>query len=46
MNDVKDIMKTVCLKGSSSIVGQPTPRMVEGKESGDNMYFGEYKGYY
>jgi len=46
MDDVKDIMKTVCLKGNSSIAGQPTPRMVDGKEPGENMYLGEYKGYY
>ena len=46
MEDIKDIMKTVCLKGDAHIAGSPTPRMVSGKEPGENMYFGEYKGYY
>ena len=46
MDDIADVMKTVCLKGNSSIAGIPTPRMVDGKEPGENMYFSEYKGYY
>jgi len=46
MNDMKDLMRTVCLKGNSSIAGAPAPRMVEGREPGENMYLGEYKGYY
>jgi len=46
MNDIKDVMRTVCLKGESSIAGMAAPRMVEGKEPGENMYLGEYKGYY
>lgn len=46
MNDMKDVMRTVCLKGESSIAGMASPRMVEGKEPGENMYLGEYKGYY
>jgi len=44
MADITDIMKTVCLKSSSS--SQSTPRMVDGREPGENMYLGEYKGYY
>lgn len=46
ISDITDVMKTVCLKGESSIAGMPTPRMVEGKEPGENSYLGEYKGYY
>jgi len=47
MNDVKDIMKNVCLKeADSSIAGVATPRMVDGREPGENMYLGTYKGYY
>jgi len=44
--DITDIMKTVCLKGEGTIAGMPTPRMVEGKEPGENAYLGQYKGYY
>jgi len=46
MEDIYDVMQKSCLKGDSSIAGMPTPRMVEGKEPGENMNLGEYKGYY
>lgn len=46
MDDIANIMKTVCLKGDATIAGQPTPRMVEGKEPGENAFYGQYKGYY
>ena len=46
IEDIANIMKTVCLKGDSTIAGQPTPRMVEGRESAANSNLGQYKGYY
>jgi len=46
MEDIANIMKTVCVKGDASIAGQPTPRMVEGKEPAENSNLGQYKGYY
>jgi hypothetical protein len=46
MSDIYDVMQKSCLKGTSSIAGTPTPRMVEGKEPSENMNLGEYKGYY
>ena len=44
--DITDVMKTVCLKGDSTIAGMPAPRMVDGKEPGENSFLGQYKGYY
>jgi hypothetical protein len=44
--DATNVMKTACLKGDSSIAGMPTPRMVEGRESDQNTFLGQYKGYY
>ena len=46
IEDIKDVMKTVCLKGDATIAGMPTPRMVNGIEPDTNSFFGEYKGYY
>jgi len=46
IEDIKDVMKTVCLKGDATIAGMPTPRMVNGREPDTNSFFGEYKGYY
>ena len=46
MADITDVLKTVCLKGEGTIAGMPTPRMVEGKESDNNIFLGQYKGYY
>lgn len=46
IEDIKDVMKTVCLKGDATIAGIPTPRMVNGREPDTNSLLGEYKGYY
>ena len=46
IGDITDVMKSVCLKGDVTIAGVLAPRMVDGKESDGNLYFGEYKGYY
>ena len=46
MEDIANIMKTVCVKGDATIAGQPTPRMVEGREPSENVNLGQYKGYY
>jgi hypothetical protein len=46
IEDIKDVMKTVCLKGDATIAGMPTARMVNGREPDANALLGEYKGYY
>jgi len=46
INDIKGLMKSVCLKGDATITGIPTPRMVDGVEPDGNVYLGQYKGYY
>lgn len=46
IEDIKDVMMTVCLKGDVTIAGMPTPRMVDGREPDGNAFLGEYKGYY
>ena len=46
ISDITDVMKTVCLKGDGTIAGMPTPRMVDGREPGENVFLGQYKGYY
>jgi hypothetical protein len=46
MADITEVLKTVCLKGEGTIAGMPVPRMVEGKEADNNIFLGQYKGYY
>jgi hypothetical protein len=46
IDDIKDIMNSVCLKGDGVIAGMPTPRMVDGREPDTNAYLAQYKGYY
>jgi hypothetical protein len=46
VSDIKDVMKSTCLKGDATIAGMPTPRMIDGKEPDSVSNLGQYKGYY
>ena len=46
INDITDILMTVCLKGPVTIAGDEGPRMIEGRQEPGLLNMGEYNGYY